>query len=94
MITCLVVAAVITCTSTEPKPAPADAVRVLTHSVAPFHLVVPMRRDLPRDVVIRPLTSTMPVPTPTKPLSEPWRVTTVETPDRGTVIWFNGEVVR
>lgn len=93
MITCLIVAAVVTCTP-APKPSPAEAVRVLTQSVTPFHLIVPVRRDIPRDVVIRPLTSTMPVPTPTKPLSEPWSVTTVVTRDRGVQTWFNGRIVR
>lgn len=98
MITCLIVAAVVSCTNTEPKPTPADAVRVLTTSVAPFVPPAP-KREVWRDIALFSIpapsgSNGMPPPTPTKPLSDPWRVTTVVTPDRGVQTWFNGARVR
>ncbi len=102
MITCLIVAAVVRCMPVEtPKPTPQDAVKVLTSSVRPFVPTVTVdtvERDLARYRMehqpIRDVTSSMPPPTPTKPLSEPWRVTTVVTPDRGVLTWFNGVLIR
>jgi hypothetical protein len=98
MITCLIVAAVVTCSNVPPKPAPADAARVLTSSVRPWTPPAP-KREVWRDFALLSIpapsgTNGMPAPTPTRPLSSPWRVTTVVTPDRGVQTWFNGERVR
>jgi hypothetical protein len=101
MMTCLIVAAIVSCTNPTPKPSPAEAIKVITASVPAF---VPVNREYERArenaryqmmrQPIRDATTSMPVPTPTKPLSEPWRVTTVVTRDRGVQTWFNGERVR
>lgn len=102
MITCLIVAAVVHCTPSDtPRPTPQEAVKVLTSSVRAFVPAVTrdiVERDLARYRMehqpIRDITSSMPPPTPTRPLSDPWRVTTVVTRDRGVLTWFNGVLMR
>lgn len=99
MITCLVVAAIIHCTNAGPKPAPADAVRVITAApmLSKFIPAAP-KRELWRDYRASTPASTystsgnMPVPAPIKPLSEPWSVTTRDIPGIGTFTWFNGRL--
>lgn len=98
MTTCLVIAAVISCTTSTPKPTPHDAVRVLTSSVTAFVAAPPIpsrvERDLARYRDEHTAHGGMPPATPIKPLSEPWRVTTVVTPNRGVQTWFNGQLIR
>jgi hypothetical protein len=98
--TCILIAAVITCTGTAPRLTPAEAVRVLTASTRPFVYVAPAPRDYPRELppVTSPETgwpyhgSIADLP-PTRPLAAPWRVTT--TIRHGVVeTWFNGKNMR
>ena len=76
MTSCLVIAAVISCTITTPKPTPAEAVKVLTSSVpqyiAPWPRVYQDTRPAPRD----PNWPFRAPATPIQPLAPPWSVTT------------------
>jgi hypothetical protein len=96
MTSCLVIAAVISCTGLPANQTPAAAVQVLTASVQPY--VAPWSRALrvaedvraPRTNPYSPFRTPA---TPIKPLADPWRVTTRVTA-WGVDTWFNGRLMR
>lgn len=92
--TCLIVALVISCSTTAPRLAPAEAVRILTASVAPYVAPLPVVARDERPVPHDPNWPFLTPPTPTKPLAPPWRVTTVITTDHGVQTYFNGQNMR
>lgn len=95
MTSCLVIAAVITCTGLPPKPTPSEAVKVLTASVQPYVAPWPRAERTTQDVNAATTFSQFTTPaTPIKPLSDPWRVTTVFTRHHGVETYFNGILIR
>src|SRR5262245_60099458 len=96
MTTCILVAAVITCTNVHPRPSPSEAARVFTASSGQRFAPTPIP-DPARDVVV-PLPRDQPVEGWTseyarvRPLAEPWSVTT-HYGRRGPETYFNGRPV-
>lgn len=70
MPTCVIVAALITCTGVAPRPTPAEAVAVLTGSVRPY-VAIPRWPVGPQMFVVR---NTPTFPDPPGALAYPWPI--------------------
>src|SRR5262245_56882959 len=94
MTTCILVAAVITCTNAGPRPSPEDAVKTFTASSG--QRFAPMPAPDPARNVVVPLPADHPGEGWTseyarvRPLAPPWEATTYYG-HRGPVTLFNGE---
>jgi hypothetical protein len=76
MTTCLVIAAVISCTFQGPRPTPAEAVRVLTSSIPQYIAAWPRVWQDTRPAPHDPNWPFRAPATPIQPLAPPWSVTT------------------
>lgn len=98
MTSCLIIAAIVTCTNLPPKITPEEAVKVLTSQSQPFTYASPSRVPYGQPETAAPVPASArpwpigPLP-PTQPLAPPFRVTTRVT-RWGVDTWFNGKRVR
>jgi len=94
MTTCIIVAAIVTCTNLQPTT-PKDAARVLTSSVRPW-VAPPPKVDWLANYSARPAPNPYwpfnGPPSPTKPLSAPWSVSTYSDGST-TATFFNGQQI-